>query len=152
VTATLHALNSHHKCNSKIGVIGWGMGAGLALHTGVLRDDLRGLVIFYGLPENILPAEFLMLNCPLLGLFAANDPDIPPAVLDKLRQVLAQTSLPHEMIVYPDVDRGFFDDSRPTFQATAAQDAWTRALDYLNTRLDVAPPAKPGEFWPGRIY
>jgi carboxymethylenebutenolidase len=152
VTATLHALNSHHKCNGKIGVLGWGMGAGLALNTAVLRDDLRALVIFYGLPDNILPAEFLMLSCPLLGLFAAKDAATPPEVLDRLRQVLAQTELPHEVIVYPDVDRGFFDDTRPTFQATAAEDAWKHALDYLNTRLDVAPPTRPGEFKPGRIY
>lgn len=152
VTATLHALTSHHKCNSKIGLLGWGMGAKLALQTAGLRDDLRALVIFYGLLEPILPADFLMLSCPLLGLFAAKDAEIPPADLDRLRLVLGHTTLTHEVIVYPDVDRGFFDDSRPTFQATAALDAWTRALDFLNTRLDVSPPTSRGEFRPGAIY
>lgn len=152
VGATLRALISHNKCNGKIGLIGWGEGAGLAFRTAVYRDDLRALVIFYGLPSDFIPAELRMMACPMLALLADHDPDIPAELRDKLRDIIQQTSSGHEVVIYPDVERGFFDDSRPTFQAVAAQDAWTRSLDFLNRHLDVAKPSKPGQFDPGKVY
>lgn len=152
VIATLRALLSHHRCNSKVGVIGWGLGGQLALQTGIFNDDVLAVVSFYGLPD-ISPAELRSLTCPLLALFAELDSLITPSEIKTLCATLDEMDLAHEVVVYPDVGRGFFDDSRPdTFQAVAAWDAWTRSLAFLNEQLDVQPPASPEEFRPGRVY
>ncbi len=152
VGATLRALLSHNKCNGKIGLIGWGVGARLAFRTAVFRDDLRALVLFYGMPSDFMPAEVRMMACPMLALLAERDPDIPPEMRDKLSQTVQQIGSGHEVVVYPDVECGFFDKSRPTFQAVAAQDAWRRSLAFLNHHLEVAKPSKPGQFDPGKVY
>ncbi|MBN1202550.1 MAG: dienelactone hydrolase family protein [Anaerolineae bacterium] len=151
VGAALHALKTHHRCGGKAGVIGWGMGGGLALHTAALRDDLCALVIFYGLPD-LNPAELRLMRCPMLAFFAGQDPDIPPDTVDALRETLVETGVEHEIVVYPDTDRGFFDDSRPAFAADAAQDAWNRLQVFLSRYLDAPKPSKPDEFHPGAVY
>jgi carboxymethylenebutenolidase len=139
VTAALNALITHNRCNAKVAVVGWGLGGEFALRTALVRDDLRAVVTFYGLPDDFKPAEWLMLECPVLVLLGGQDSAIPPAVVENLRQTLARSGVPHELVVYPDAGRGFFDDSRPTFHSEAAVDAWHRALDLLNRQLDVAP-------------
>jgi carboxymethylenebutenolidase len=152
IAAALNALKSHHKCNSKIGLIGAGTGGKLALESAVFRDDLRALVIFYGLPDQIRPAEIRTMCCPMLGLFGQNDSTTPPERVEQLKQAAEHMNPEHEVVIYPDVGRGFFDDSRDTFQATAAQDAWNRAVTFLNHQLEVSKPAEPGAFDPGKVY
>jgi carboxymethylenebutenolidase len=151
VAAALHALKTHHNCNGKIGMIGWGMGGQLALRTAIARDDLRALVIFYDLPRDIGPDA---LHCPLLAIFAGQDPASPAEAVDRLRQALDGPEMAHEVAVYPGVGREFFDDSRAPFDAEAAADAWRRALEFLNAHLDVSPKEmdERGEFDPGPVY
>ena len=62
-----------------------------------------------------------------------------------LRQTLAGSKMNHEVVVYPDAGRDFFDDSRASFNADAAEDAWKRALVFLDQHLEVPPrrPASP---------
>jgi carboxymethylenebutenolidase len=143
VTAALRALKTHHRCNGKIGLVGWGIGGRLALQTAVLRDDLRALVTFYGQPDSTL-AELRLLNCPFLAIFAEQDADIPPEAVERLRQMLGEVGAAHEVIAYPEAERGFFDDSRPDFHAAAAQDAWNRTMDFLNQHLDVPQATEQG--------
>lgn len=155
VNAALHALRTHHKCNNKIGLIGWGMGGNLALKTAIHQDDLRATVMFYNVPgENVLPAELLMLASPVLAIFGALDALCPPVAVDKLRATFEQSSVEHRVISYPDVGRDFFNDSHPSFDAEIAEQAWTEALKFLNLHLEVKIPDEPGpdEFRPGRVY
>jgi carboxymethylenebutenolidase len=151
VEAALHVLKTHHNCNGKVGLIGWGLGGQLALHTAATRDDLRALVIFYALASDIGPEA---LRCPLLAIFAGQDPASPAEAVDRLRQFLDESEMAHEVAVYPGVGRDFFDDSRASFDAEAAADAWRRALEFLNAHLDVSPKEtdERGEFDPGTVY
>ncbi len=141
VRAAIHALLTHHKCNSKIGLIGWGMGGKLALQTATYRDDLCGVVMFSSLPEGVSAAELRMLDEPVLAIFGENDAACPPEKVEQMRQLLSGSKLAHEVVVYAGADRDFFDDSRPAFNADAAVEAWTRALTFLDTHLDVPPRA-----------
>lgn len=152
VAAALHALATHNRCNGKIGVIGWDFGASLALETAVLRDDLRAVVCFYGLPPDFKPAGLLMLECPLLALFGADDPAIPPDSVARLQAAAGQAAHPHEIVVFPGVGAGFFNDTLPTFEPEVAATSWQRVLTFLNDRLDPGDPPKPGSFEPGTVY
>ena len=120
------------------------MGGKLALRTAVYREDLRGVVIFYSLPDEVTPAELRMLDEPVLAIFGEQDAGCPSEKIERLRQTLAGSDMAHEIIVYPGVDRDFFDDTRATFNADAAEDAWKRALAFFDKHLDV-PPRPPQE-------
>jgi carboxymethylenebutenolidase len=154
VAAALHVLRTHHNCNGKVGLIGWGLGAQLALRTAVAREDLRALVIFYELAGDVGPDALLTLHCPLLAIFAGQDPASPAWTVNWLRQVLDGSGTAHEVIVYPGVGHDFFDDTRASFDAEAAADAWRRALGFLNAHLDVSPKEidTRDEFDPGTVY
>ncbi len=155
VTAALNALKTHHKCDGRIGLIGWGLGGDLALRMAVIRDEPGGLVTFYAAPSAVTRAELRALSCPLLAIFAGRDPATSPEQVETLRATLEQAPFAHEVTLYPGVGRDFFDDSRPAFDAEAAEDAWNRALDFLNDNLEVEPPTpphKPGPFEPGSVY
>lgn len=154
VAAALQALKTHHNCNGKVGLVGWGLGAQLALRTAVTRDDLRALVIFYEVAGDIGPDLLRALHCPLLAIFAGQDPASPAATVDRLRETLNESEQAHEVVVYPGVGRDFFDDSCASFDAEAATEAWRRALEFLNAHLDVPPREidRRGEFDPGRVY
>jgi carboxymethylenebutenolidase len=41
----------------------------------------------------------------------------------------------HEVIVYPGAGHGFFCDERASFKSDAADDAWTRTVQWLELRL-----------------
>ena len=155
VTAGLHALQTHHKCSSKIGTIGWGMGGKLALRSAVYQNALHATVTFYSLPKDaITPAELRMLNAPLLAIFGATDPACPTEAIDSLRDTFARTTVAHEIVTYDDVGRDFFNDTRANFHAETAELAWNKALTFLNLHLDVQLPDPPDadEFRPGRVY
>jgi carboxymethylenebutenolidase len=139
VTATINALLTHHRTNGKLGLIGWGLGGQLALKTAVYREDLQGVVTFYDLPDEVMPAELRMLNEPLLAIFGELDPASPAAKIERLRETLAGSEMKHEIVVYPAVGQDFFDDSRETFNADAALDAWNRALSFFDEHLEVPP-------------
>jgi carboxymethylenebutenolidase len=154
VAATLHALTTHHKCNSKIGLIGWGMGGQLALRTATARTDLQGLVTFYNPLGDVMLAELRALDCSLMAVLAGADPATPPEIVQRLRQALSGTGVTHEVVEFPAAGYGFFDDTSPAFDAELAADAWKRALAFLNAQLDVPPvkPPPPGTFDPGTVY
>lgn len=152
VSAGLHALKTHHKCNGKMGLIGWGVGGRLALQAAVVRGDLAALVIFYHMPAEANALR--SLDCPLLVILGEQDPASPPEQVEGLRQVFESIPVGHQLAVFPEAGRDFLDDSRPSFSPAAAAGAWKQALDFLNTHLDVPPvkPDGPGAFNPGRVY
>lgn len=155
VAAALHALKTHIRCSGQMGLIGWGVGAELALRTAVLRDDLDALSIFYVLPTVLPAAELRLLNCPLLALVGLAGPDVTPDQIEQARAALVPLGSAHKIVAYPDAARDFFDDSRPTFDSTAAEDAWTQVIAFVGEHLKAPAPGKaapPETFDPGNIY
>jgi carboxymethylenebutenolidase len=155
VAAALHALQTHNKCNGKIGAIGWGLGGTLALRSAVYQEKVRAAVMFYSLPgDDATPAELRMLSAPLLAIFGADDAATPADAVEALRETLAGVEIAHEVVVYDGVGRDFFNDSHDGFDADAAEQAWKKALAFLNLHLDVKTPddPAPGEFRPGQVY
>lgn len=155
VTTALNALKTHHRCDGRIGLVGWGMGGDLALRMAAIHEEPDAVVTFDSLPDAVTPAELRVLSCPLLAIFAGQDPHSPPERIDALRRTLEGAAFAHEVVRYPEARRGFFDDSRPAFDPQAAEDAWKRALAFLNANLEVEPPTsprKPDPFEPGSVY
>jgi carboxymethylenebutenolidase len=138
-----------------IGAIGFCMGGMYALMAAARCSGLRASVAFYGLlshqhgilhsdagldPER-KPDEPLALaselRCPLLAFYGDRDEFVPLADIELLRQRLARSAQPAEVIVYPGAGHAFMNDTRPAaFRPEIAASAWSRMLAFLREQLD----------------
>jgi carboxymethylenebutenolidase len=95
---------------------------------------LKAAAAWYGrldqAPTELQPLNPLMvaheLKCPVLGLYGGKDASIPVTLVDRMRAESGQ-----EVIVYPEAGHGFFADYRPSYNPSAAQDAWSRMLEFF---------------------
>jgi carboxymethylenebutenolidase len=72
------------------------------------------------------------IKMPLCGSWGARDTSIPSADVGALRTRL---TVPNDLKVYDEAGHAFFDDTRPSYVAMAAADAWTRTLRWFGTYL-----------------
>ena len=119
----------------KVGTIGFCMGGQLALATACQSPDVGACVNFYGVHPNI-NLDFSTLRAPVMGLFAENDAFVTPEIAGKLDHDLQSAGATTDFHVYPGVDHGFFNDTRPdVHDEAAASDAWRRTLEFFNANL-----------------
>jgi carboxymethylenebutenolidase len=118
----------------RIGAMGFCIGGHMTYLT-ACETDVVAAASFYG--GGIAAAEGLgggpssvsrtgKLRGRLLCLFGAEDALIPPDQVAAVRKALEANGGPHEVVVYPGADHGFFCDQRATYHEGAAQDAWGR--------------------------
>ena len=119
---------------SRIGAIGFCMGGGLSQRLALRRTDLSAAVMFYGGPETEA-AEIKKLGAPLLAHFGATDKGIPAARADELREALKRAGKIGEVYVYPGAGHGFMNETRASYHADAARQAWARTLAFLQRNL-----------------
>ena len=124
------AVNTH-----QVGVVGFCMGGQLSMFAACLTDHIGAAVNFYGIHPNVKP-NFKELNAPLLGIFALQDHSYAtPETIKKMDEELTKLGKPHEFHEY-DADHAFFNDDRPeVYNKAAAEDAWTKTIDFLKKNL-----------------
>jgi len=121
-------------------VVGFCRGGTLALYTGAEELNLAGLIPFYaGLSRPIAGSkgstleQAAKIRYPVLGLFGGADQGIPASDIDQLDQQLDTAHVPHHIVTYDGAPHSFF-DRRYAEYADASADAWTRMLNFINTR------------------
>ncbi len=122
----------------RIGALGWDFGGGWALNTAMLfPEDLDAVVIFYGqVTDN--QARLEPINAPILGLFGANDRGIPVPIVRNFEQALEILDKNYEIEIYPDAAHAFANPASANYNESAAGQAWTRALEFLDRHLSVS--------------
>ena len=119
-------------------MLGWDFGGGWSLNTAILfPDDLDAAVIFYG-PVTDDAERLAPLNVPILGLFGANDRGIPVAAVRDFEQALEILGKNVEIEIYPEAAHAFANPASANYNASVAELAWTRALEFLDRHLSVA--------------
>jgi carboxymethylenebutenolidase len=117
----------------KVAVVGFCFGGGLVwqlLAAGAL--GVSAAVPFYGpLPPN---PDFTGSKAAVLGIYGALDTRVT-GTQAAAKAALERFGLVNELVVEPDADHAFFNDTGPRYNATAAADAWQRLLDWLNRYL-----------------
>lgn len=142
--AVSHLAGSGGVDPERIGALGLGLGGKLALLLGCQSRQLAAVVDFYG-PiryadlgplQPVQPLEMtLNLSCPLLAIFGENDPTIPIADVEDLREKMTAFAKPAEIVVVPGVGHGFMNHLRSSWSEAASPEAWARTLGFLEEVL-----------------
>jgi carboxymethylenebutenolidase len=126
---------------SRVGVVGFCMGGTVAF-AAAARYRLGAAVTFYG--GGVTEGRFGMpslvemapgLQTPWLGLYGDADQSIPVEQVETLRQAVAATSVPAEIVRYPDAGHGFHCDARDSYHRPSADDGWRRTLEWFERHL-----------------
>lgn len=113
------------------GVVGFGMGASLALQFACQRKRLRACVAYYG--KMVQPADTLKnLACPVLYHQALLDEWVTPNEVEELRAAGAAFSKQIDIRSYPGAPHAFCDDTRrEAYREQAATEAWSATTTFL---------------------
>jgi len=119
----------------KVGCLGFCMGGQLALYAATRNPRIGAVVDFYGIHPRV-PLELAGLEAAVLGIFAEHDAMVPPEAARKLESDLHSAGKRATVKVYPGVDHGFMNDTRPdVYDAATAARAWGEALAFLRAEL-----------------
>ncbi len=118
-----------------VGVIGFCMGGRLTLAAASTGDERIGAAVaFYG---GVQPTpEFVSgIKAPVLAVYGEEDAGIPPEQYNGLAAEMDRQEKTFDMVVYPGAGHAFLNDMRPAYNATAAADAWVRAVQWFHAYL-----------------
>jgi len=132
-----------HAGVEKIGVLGFSMGATIALWAAA-TIPVTATVCFYGGGirrsrwPGIAPGIELAaaVSTPWIGFYADKDTGIPIAQVEQLRTALEAGPAPTQVVRYPDAAHGFaLDPAARNYAPAEAQDAWRRTGAFLAAYL-----------------
>jgi len=122
----------------KVGVMGFCSGGAIALRAAVDDANFDAAVIFYGKvrwgQSNDGPITDMALawtdkvRVPLMGNYGGRDTSILP---QDVREMSKRLTVPNDVKIYDEAGHAFFDDTRESYVASAADDAWRRTLGWF---------------------
>jgi carboxymethylenebutenolidase len=121
---------------SRVGSVGFCFGGAMSARLATVDPQLAAAVIFYG--QNPPLDDVPKIRAKLLGLYGAEDPGITSTV-PQLEEACRRAGTSFDPHVYPGARHAFFNDTRPTYHAESARDAWDRVLAFFAATLGPAP-------------
>lgn len=124
------------ECSSKkFGIVGFCMGGALVQYEATKNPKVGAAASFYGGFKKV-PTQWEDLQAPLLLIYGEKDQGVPAEQGRELAKKLQQMGKDVEIVVYPNADHAFFNDTRPAVHnPEAAQDAWRRTLELFRRHL-----------------
>jgi dienelactone hydrolase len=111
---------------TRIGLLGFSLGAYLALSNAAIDPRVQAVVEFFGgLPKEM--KFFMRRLCPTLILHGDADPTVPVEEAYHLQNVLEKKHIAYEMQIYPGAGHGFTGETW--------RDAGLRTLSFLQKHL-----------------
>lgn len=131
--AARHLLDLDATSGSRVGIVGFCLGGGMA-QSFAAHNPLNGAAIsFYGAP--ISDAEASQVHGALMTIWGADDGAFPIPRTEQLENALNAASIPNRRLVYEGAGHAFFNDTRAAYHAEAAADAWENSLEWFATHL-----------------
>ena len=129
----------------RVALLGYGFGGMLAFAEAcALGEKVRALVACspggiasgtHRADETMPILDYEGLRAPALLLYGETDPETRAEERDAVARVLAAAGLPHEIVVFPQAGRDFFDEDSPDFRVAASREAWGRTVAFLKETL-----------------
>jgi len=131
----------------KLGVTGFCMGGSITLRQTVDHPDIYSAAsVFYGKVRygttgnngTVTPIALSYadeIKAAVLGSWGERDTSILGDDVRALDRRLSELRLAHDLKVYDSAGHGFFDDTRSSYDAFAAEDAWKRTLSWFSRYL-----------------
>lgn len=139
-TAVDHMRSPEGGGASAVFTVGFCFGGRISFNQAASRQDLAGVVGFYGRVAEEEPGDptapvvqARSYRCPVLGLFGGADPNITAEHVESFRRALDAGGIRHEIVIYEGAPHSFF-DRRFADHAKASQDAWARVLAFIKER------------------
>ena len=119
---------------AKIGAVGFCFGGGMMWQLLATKDPrLAAVAPFYG-PFPTGNVDFTGSNAAVLAFYGALDARVN-GTQAQAEAALTAAGLTHEMIVEPNANHAFFNDTGANYNAAAAADAWSRVLAWFGDHL-----------------
>ena len=136
-------LNNLETSNRKTGAVGFCWGGRVCLLAAAQIPHLCASVAYYGrikgeASENQPKAPLDLvasMTVPLMGHFGEIDGGIPVKDVEELKQKFTEEGRSPEIYIYPEAGHAFNNDTRETFNETAANLAMTRTLQWFEKYL-----------------
>jgi len=120
----------------QVGVMGWCFGGAWSLRAALnAPDSWDSTVIYYGSVDDVSDDAVAALEMPVLGIFGADDTNIPAESVEAFAEQLRQGGVESDIRIYEGAGHAFANPSGDSYVPEAATDAWTRTLDFLSTTL-----------------
>ncbi len=114
----------------RVGVTGFCMGGAIALRQALDNDDVfAAAAVWYGKVSGV---DAACIRMPIAGSYGEKDTSIPADTVRAFRKVLRA---PNDVAIYPTSGHAFFDHTRPSYVAPAAEDAWRRTTAFFTKYL-----------------
>ncbi len=123
---------------SKVGVVGYCMGGGLALVVASQRPDaVAAAAPYYGvIPWASAQPDWAAISAKVVGEYAEHDDFAGPEATRALEAQLRSLGKDATMHIHAGTHHAFFNDARPeVYSADASADAWARTTDLFRTSL-----------------
>ena len=131
IEATYNYIKDAYK-PSKVGIIGFCMGGGLSFEA-LTRLPLDAGVIYYGrAPRNL--DDVSKIKAAILAIYAGEDTAINQGIPDLMRAIIKYKPR-FEMVLYPGTYHAFATEGGPSYNETAAKDAWERTVNFFKKYL-----------------
>lgn len=115
----------------RVGAIGFCMGGGFAIAWAIEDDRLKTIAPFYG--TNPKPIQKVNKLCPTVGSYP--EQDFTAKAGKKLNAALDETSIPHDIKIYPGAKHSFMNDKGKAYDQESATDAWERTLHFFQQHI-----------------
>jgi carboxymethylenebutenolidase len=135
----IYAKGSGKADTARLAITGFCWGGRPVWLYGAHNPGLKAAVSWYGpidRPRTELQPRYPIdlaseLECPVLGLYGGADKGIPVESVNRMAEACRAAGKTCEFKIYPDAQHGFNADYRPSYNAEAAKDGWTKMLAWF---------------------
>jgi carboxymethylenebutenolidase len=128
---------------TRVGVVGFGMGGGLAIKLATIQPEVGAVVSYYGFPRQDMSWDLGSIQGAVLGHYVDHDDLASLELAQDMERELLDAGVPATFYVYPWVSHAFFNDDRPeVYDQASAELSWQRTVEFLKEHLGHEQPVE----------